>query len=109
MSSSEMATARRCWSSCDPTEIRMRSCCTVRCSRRSARPFSPQKEAPGAVLSPAVMPEAQEMATSDADGADVLGTAGHSGPIGLAMIAAAAEHASPFSSELRVPLTRHAP
>ncbi len=43
------------------------------------------------------------MAASDAEGPDVLDTAGHSGPIGLAMIEAAAEHASPFSSELRVP------
>ena len=49
------------------------------------------------------------MAASDAEGPDVLNTAGHSGPIGLAMIAAAAEHASPFSSELRVPLSRHVP
>ena len=46
---------------------------------------------------------------SDAEGPDVLDTAGHSGPIGLAMIAAAAEHASPFSSELRVPLSRQVP
>ena len=80
---------------------------TVHCLCRSARPFSPKKEAANAGLSPVMMPEEQEMAADDADGTDVLGTTGHSGPTGLAMIAAAAEHASPFSSELRVPLSRH--
>ena len=102
---SETVTARRCWGFCDHAEVPHVLLCTGHCLCRLARPFSVQKHAPHAGLSPVVMPEEKEMVASDADGANVMHTAGHSGPTGLAMIAAAAEHASPFSSELRVPLS----